>query len=64
MTTVLQVKIKQDHFDTFERKCKETYRIKHTDMIREMIEAFNEGRLNIIPSKTQTKLFKEIYKND
>jgi len=62
MTTVLHLKIKQDHFDTFERKCKETYGIKHTDMIREMIQALNEGRLNITPSKNQSKLFKEVYK--
>ena len=63
MTTTLHLNINQDHFDSFERKCSEKYHVKHTDMLREMIQAFNEGRLTIRPSQNQKHLFSEVYEN-
>lgn len=55
----LHMKVDQMSMDEFESICKNRYSRKHTDMLREIITAFNEGRVTIMPSKAQQKLMGE-----
>jgi len=59
MEIMLSVKMEKEDLDLFKKNCGTTkpYQI----MIREMITAFNENRLRIIPTKDQNNLL-NIYK--
>jgi hypothetical protein len=48
----------ENDLKNYYKKC-EKMKKKHTDLVREMIIAFNEGRLTITPSSAQQKLYKE-----
>lgn len=56
---ILYVRISTVDLDAFKKKCVSMDR-EHPDVAREMITAFNEGRLKIIPTTGQ-KLNKELY---
>lgn len=64
MTTLLQVRVSKKDFDVFEQKCRRGYNVKHTDMIRDIVTAFNEGRLKIKPSENEKNFMEDIYYND
>lgn len=56
----LNVRINKDDKEAFLSKCKSLNR-PYYDMIREMITAFNEGRLKIQVTEEQAKSNKELY---
>ena len=61
MQRTYNVKVNANELNQFMRKAKELGR-KNTDLTREFIRAFNEGRMTITPSKEQleqSKLYKE-----
>lgn len=59
--TTINVKVKREDANSFVDKCRRSYCKKGTDMLRELIEAFNEGRITIEPSEAQKALNQEIY---
>lgn len=60
---VLYVRICSVERNTFTKRCKDIDRAD-SDVVREIITAFNEGRLKIIPTDGQKTLNKELYNVD
>ena len=58
---LLSVKTDKDDLDSFKTKC-ESFGKPYSSMIREMITAFNEGRVKIIPTEKQKENL-EIYQD-
>ena len=59
--SLLNVRMGSD-LDTFKKKCELIGR-EHYDVVREMITAFNEGRLKIQQTDEQKKGMEEYYDN-
>ena len=55
-TTVLHIRVDVKAYDTLGDKAKALGK-KSSDLMREMIDAFNEDRLTITPTTGQMKLF-------
>lgn len=55
----INIRVSSDTLDLFKKKC-EPIR-PYQDMIREMMEAFNEGRMKIKLSDNQRKNVGELY---
>ncbi len=56
---ILFVRVEEDSLETFKVKCKSLG--EYSDVIRDIITAFNEGRLKIKPTDGQKKLNEELY---
>ena len=54
---VLYVRISDEELERFKKKCD----FKHADVVREIVTAFNEGRLKIQRTKEQKKAMEEYY---
>jgi len=54
------IRVPTEDEQKFRDRCAELD-VKPTDMIRELIEAFAEGRVTIIPSEAQLQQRREIY---
>ena len=52
--TTMQFRIDNDVKKAFEKRCSE-FHIDHTDMARDLVQAFAEGRVTISKSETQKK---------
>jgi hypothetical protein len=61
MNATMCFKVSKESQDDFNKKAREQYGVKPADMLRELIAAFNEGRITIKPSEGQEKLFSELY---
>ena len=59
----LNVKVDGEDLDTFVEKCEEELRQPYQHFIREIIEAFNQGRLRIIPTDEQKQKLGELYEH-
>ena len=60
----IRVRIASKELDIFKRKVKRVTGKPYQLFIREMIGAFNEGRLRIVPTEEQKKFIGEIYNVD
>lgn len=58
---VIHVKVGAEEKKKFQEKCMNVYGVKYSAMIRDMISAFNEGRMTIKPTDEQSKLNEELY---
>lgn len=56
-TDALHMRVDANDLRNFKVKCKVKYKTKHTTMLCDLIKAFNEDRVKIIPSKAQKQLF-------
>lgn len=59
----LNVRANSTKLHAFKKRCKEMNR-DYPDIVREMVDAFSEGRLKIQPTDQQRKLNKELYHDD
>jgi len=59
----LNVRVNATDKKAFEDKCSSIGR-EYYDVVREMVTAFNEGRLRIKPTDGQKQLNKELYNVD
>ena len=59
----LAVRVGKKALRDFKRNCKNLNR-NYTDVIRELIDASNEGRLKITPTEAQKKSQEELYNVD
>lgn len=62
LDTTLQCKIRKKDHATFIEKCTDLNR-SYTSVLREMVTAFNDGRLTIKPTEDQNKTLGEMYDN-
>lgn len=62
LDTTLQCKIYKDDHQAFIEKCADMNR-SYTSVLREMVTAFNDGRLTIKPTEEQAKTIGEFYDN-
>ena len=53
-TTVWPIRVDEEDLKGFNKRC-EALEVKPTDMCRELIRAFAEGRVKIIPTTEQLK---------
>lgn len=57
----LRMRISQQELDIFQKKSKRVTGKPYQLLLREMITAFNDGRLRIVPTAEQKRELKEIY---
>lgn len=62
LDTTLQCKIRKDDYQYFLEKCTGLNR-NYTSVLREMVVAFNDGRLTIKPTEEQNRTLGEMYDN-
>ncbi len=60
-SSVVHVRVPDEHIDKFREMCKSDYGRHAHDMIRELIQAFTENRLKIIPTDEQKKERRTLY---
>ena len=60
-SSVIHVRVPDEHIDKFREICREDYGRDANDMIREMIQAFSENRLRIIPTTEQKNERRQLY---
>ena len=58
----LRIRLSKDEMDIFKAKCQRVTGKPYTIFLREIISAFNDGRLRIIPTEEQKKQLGELYK--
>lgn len=58
---LLAVRADEEDIASFKQKCVDLDK-DHNDMLRELVNAFAEGRVSIIPSKAQLKQRRELEK--
>jgi hypothetical protein len=64
MDGVLRIRVPQDCLDKFQEKSKMIMGKPYQALIREMITAFNEGRLRITPTEEQKQQLRGLYDVD
>lgn len=62
-TTTLHLRIEEDDLKDFRALCAIKYQRDHNDQLRELIVAFNEGRIRIRPTAGQLNLTEDIYED-
>ena len=60
----LRIRIASSDLDRFQKKSKNITGKPYQLMLREMIKAFNDGRLRIIPTEEQKSQLGELYNVD
>lgn len=60
----LRIRMAQSDLDVFQKKTKRITGKPYQLMLREMITAFNEGRLRIVPTEEQKNQLGKIYNVD
>lgn len=60
MTPTIAARVEPEVKDAFNVRC-QGFGTSPSDMLREMVVAFNEGRLRITVPKSQTKLLKGLH---
>ena len=60
-SSVVHVRVPDEHIEKFRDMCKSDYDRDANDMIRELIHAFTEGRVKITPSDSQKRERGELY---
>ena len=59
--TEIHLKVNKEDKDTFVKKCNDEYGVKWTNMMRDIIKAFNDGRVTIKPADKHQNLLKKVY---
>lgn len=57
----IRMRVDPKAMEKFKKKCMSVHNKQHTDMIRELIDAFNEGRVRIITTEEARKSREELY---
>lgn len=60
----LNMRARQKALTAYEKRCKTLLKREPQEVMREIIDAFNEGRVKILPTKAQKQAHKELYEND
>lgn len=61
MTTVWHLRVGKNDVRTFRKRCEEEFNRKPNDMLRDLIHAFNQGRLTITPTEAQENERRTLY---
>ncbi len=60
-TEPIHVRVSTKDWGDFKQKCAEKYHKDHNDQLRELIKAFNEGRVTIRLTTGQSNQHKDLY---
>lgn len=60
----LRIRIAQSELDIFQKKSKRVTGKPYQMLLREMVKAFNDGRLRIVPTEEQKSQLGELYNVD
>lgn len=60
-TGELSLRIDDETITVFKNKCSDELKRQYQNVVREMIEAFNEGRLKIKPTESQKNAIGSLY---